>query len=1234
MHSPESGRRPNRLVRETSPYLLQHAHNPVDWYPWGPEALNRAKELNRPILLSIGYSACHWCHVMERESFEDDAIADLMNRHFVCVKVDREERPDLDEIYMQATLALNHGQGGWPMTVFLTPDQQPFFAGTYFPPEDRWGRPGFPTVLKKIAELWEQDPEGLRRQASEVTDRLRQELRPHSPVTVDDTLLAEAVAQFKEEFDQRYGGFGTAPKFPPATGLSLLLRIHRRTKDGDTLRMVTKTLDAMAAGGMYDHVGGGFARYSTDERWLVPHFEKMLYDNALLARTYCEAYQATQRDSYRRVAGEVLEYVLRDMRAPEGGFYSSTDADSEGEEGKYFVWTPAEVRAAVETDEDARLLCAYYDITPAGNWEHKSIPNRMRPIDAVAKELGIEPADLEARIARLRPLLYRARRQRVPPGLDDKIITAWNGMMISAMAEGARVLHDDRYLDAAVRAADFLLTRHRNPDGDLFRTSRAGVAQVSGFLEDHSYLAEALIDLYEAGGHERYLDAAAGLGQRLLDDFLDKAQGGFFTTADRHEALIVRGREGADGATPSGNATAASALARLSFHFDRRDFREAAAGAVRAYGRQMSRYPRAFAKSLAVIDVLTRGPIEFALVGAFDDRRLRDLAAEVSRHFVPNRVIARWDPSEGPSRHPLLAGKIAVGGRPTLYVCRDFSCRQPVTEPADVAAVLASTETASSTSDHGIRLLKGKTVPGFATVGGTAEYAVRIVNRGGRADDAAYGFTPFGSTGLTVSRLGFGTYRVGMQDAEHRAALVKALRKGCNLIDTSTNYMDGDSERLVGAVLSELIHGGELKRDEVLVVSKIGYVQGHNLKQAEARERAGRPYPEMVKYGEGVWHCIHPDYLDEQLTRSLDRLGLDTLDVCLLHNPEYFLSAAVQDGGRDVAELRERFYERLQRAFVFFESAAAAGRIRYYGVSSNTLAAPPDDADATSLSRMIDAAEAAAVQAGSERSRFVVLQCPMNLFESGAALTRNTGPGCEHTVLDLARAQGLAVLVNRPLNAMPDRSIGMLRLAELPLEPQQVDFDRQCETVARLEEEYRTTIAPTIQHAGQGLAPADFFIWAKELRRIAPQIHGLEQWEQIESQMIAPHVNQVLGAISRQAAGAAAVAWEAWRDRYVPELLALLGEVRRHATERSRRRVRAVAEAVAPHLPEARRKEPLSRQALWVLTSTPGVTSVLNGMRTPTYVDDSMGVMEWPPLGDVDELYRTMKTFTLPGFVG
>jgi uncharacterized protein len=1215
---------PNHLIHETSPYLLQHAYNPVDWYPWGPDALKLAEDKKRPILLSIGYSSCHWCHVMERESFENEAIAAIMNEHFVCIKVDREERPDLDEIYMAATIAMNQGQGGWPMTVFLTPDQEPFFAGTYFPPEDRWGRPGFGTLLKKIADYWNHDTAGVQTQAKELTARLKGNGRIPSPISVSETALDEAVTQFSEDFDKINGGFGAAPKFPPAAGLSLLLRCYRRSGHAQTLAMVTKTLDKMAAGGIYDHIGGGFARYSTDARWLAPHFEKMLYDNALLARVYVEAYQVTKKPLYRQVATEVLDYIEREMTGPQGGFYSATDADSEGVEGKFFVWMPDQIQAALKNDENVRRFCALYDITDSGNWEHTNIPNRLRPIEEIAKQLDLTSDELMETAARVKPVLYQARLQRIPPALDDKVITAWNGMMLSAMAEAARVFGLTKYRDSACQTADYLLKTHVRPDGRLLRTSRAGRAHLEAYLEDYAYLAEGLLDLYEAGAAESYLHAAAKFADILMADFEDRAQGGFFTTATQHESLIMRGREGADGATPSANAVAASALARLSFHFDRQDWRDAAVRALRVYGREIARYPRAFAKSLAVLDFLTEGPVELAFIGDDKQTGLQALQQAVAEQYLPNRILATSAPDPSSSL-PLVKGKQTIEGKPALYICRNFSCQQPITDPRSVAEALQTRESRAAGER---KMLKGRQLQGCATAQGTASYAARVIGQSG--DQAlANGFVSFGTTGLTATRLGFGTYRVDTQQAEHREALKKALRTACNLIDTSTNYMDGDSERLIGSVLAELTALQELRREEVIVVSKIGYVQAENLKLAEAREKSGRPYQDMVKYGEGIWHCIHPEFLADQLDLSLDRLGLATLDVCLLHNPEYFLSAAAKKGGEDLTALRTSFYARLTEAFAYFESQVAAGRLQYYGVSSNTVTDQPDDPEATSLALMLDAAQAAAAAIGSAHHHFQVLQCPMNLFESGAATVANTGPSGRQTVLEHAQQTGVAVLVNRPLNAMPTAKSGMLRLAELPLEGAPVDLDRQLAAVGALEQEFRAAIAPSIQQTGQGSMPDEFFNWSHELQRIRTQIQGLEHWEQIEHRSIAPQINQVLQMLQRHLTGVVAEQWEAWRERYIPELLILLRGFRREATERSRARTAVVARAIDPLLPPPQRTATLSQKALWILAGTPGVTSVLNGMRTSEYVDDALAILRWEPLKDVRPVYEKMPTIAV-----
>jgi len=989
--------------------------------------------------------------------------------------------------------------------------------------------------------------------------------------------------------------------------------------------MVTRTLDAMAAGGIYDHVGGGFARYSTDERWLVPHFEKMLYDNALLARTYLEAFQVTRQSSYRQVVSEVLDYILREMTDPQGGFYSSTDADSEGIEGKFFVWTPAEVRAALRHEEDARRVCGCYDITDQGNWEHHSIPNRLKPLEAVAKELNVTVDELRETMNRTRPLLYEARRRRIPPGLDDKVITAWNGMMIGTMAEAGRVLGIDRYVAAARRAADFLFSTHRTASGALLRTSRGGHAHLDAVLEDYAYLGEGLVDLYEACGVELYLSTARTIGERLIESFQDHDHGGFFTTAREHETLIVRGREGADGATPSGNAVAAFVLARLSFHYDRRDFRDAAIAAVRAYGKQVARYPKAFAKSLAVVDFLTEGPIELALVAPESDPGLKMLQQAIQDIYLPNRILATTFQTDGRTLHPLLSGKTPLDGKPALYICRNFFCQQSLSDPREAADALSSTKNPGKRPPDG-RLLAGQALPGFATTEGTARYASRLVNQPRSSGGLEHGYLALGATGLTVSKLGFGCYRIDASDPEFSAALIKALKEGVNLVDTSTNYMDGDSERVVGSTLRHLIAEKILARDEIIVVSKIGYVQGQNLKQAEAREKSRRPYPDMVKYGEGIWHCVHPEFLADQLAASLDRLGLETLDVCLLHNPEYFLSEAARRGGAKAGEQRDRFYHRMELAFSYFESQVAAGRIRWYGVSSNTVTAPSSDAEATSLFRFLDAATRAAASQGQAHHHFALLQCPMNLFESGALITRNTGVDQQETVLELAQRERLSVLVNRPLNAMPGANGGMIRLADFPFEAGQVNIDAQLSVVRQLEQEYRTTLAPSIPNSGQGTAPAEFFKWGAELTGIQARLQGLEHWEQIEHQMIAPHVNQVLQSIPRLVTGQTADQWESWRDRYLPELLTLLRGFRREATERSRRRTGRVVAAIDPLLPDERRSESLSRKALWILASTPGVTCVLNGMRSRSYVEDSLGVLQWKGLPEVRSLYEKARS--------
>jgi len=676
---------PNRLAGATSPYLLQHADNPVDWYPWGPEALERARREDKPILLSIGYAACHWCHVMAHESFEDPETAALMNRHFVCVKVDREERPDVDAIYMDAVQALT-GHGGWPLTAFLTPEGKPFYAGTYYPKEDRHGLPAFRRVLEAIAEVWAERRSEAETQAERVTEAISRvgALRA-SGEPLSEEVAAAASRALREAFDPVWGGFGAAPKFPQPMTLELLLRRHLRG-DPEALPMLERTLDAMAAGGIHDRVGGGFHRYATDERWHVPHFEKMLPDNAQLARLYARAWQVTGRPAYREVAARTCEYLLRELRQPGGGFSSSQDADSEGVEGRFYVWGWDELAPAVG-EPAARALGA----SPGGNWEGGANVLWMpRPLEEAAAELGLAPDALAAEVDAARERLLELRERRVRPATDDKVVAAWNGLAISALAEAGRVLGEPRYVDAAVEAAGFVLGEMRSPDGRLARSWRAGRLGGPGYADDHALLAEACLVLYETTWDLRWFEEALRLAEELLTRFHDPERGGFFQAASDAEALVVRPKELFDNATPSGNSAAADVLLRLAHLTGEPAYERAGASALRLVRELMAQVPIGFGHALCALD-LYLGPVrEVAIVGDPSDPATRALADEVLlRRFLPNHVLAVAAPGDAAAeRVPLLRDRATADGRPTAYVCERFACRLPVTEPAELAAQL------------------------------------------------------------------------------------------------------------------------------------------------------------------------------------------------------------------------------------------------------------------------------------------------------------------------------------------------------------------------------------------------------------------------------------------------------------------------------------------------------------------------------------------------------------------
>jgi uncharacterized protein YyaL (SSP411 family) len=671
---------PNRLANETSPYLLQHANNPVDWYPWGEEALERARREDRPILLSIGYSACHWCHVMEHESFEDPETARLMNEHFVSIKVDREERPDLDGIYMSAVQAMT-GHGGWPMTVFLTPEGVPFYGGTYFPPDDRHGLPSFKRLLRAIADAYRERPGEVSTSAAQLREFMqRNAIIAPSADEPGLELLDEAARSLVQQVDRQHGGFGGAPKFPQPMAIEFLLRQHARTGDLAAREWAELSLHKMAEGGIHDQLGGGFHRYSVDAHWAVPHFEKMLYDNALLSHAYLAAFQLGHDDSFRLVVEDTLDWVIREMTAPEGGFYSTLDADSEGEEGKFYVWTPEQVRQVLD-EPAASIACAAFGISEHGNFEGATVLCRAGEAAQVARQLGLPEDQVASTVPEVRRRLLDARGHRVRPGRDEKVLTSWNGLMLRSFAVAARVLKRSEYREAAERNASFLLDALAR-EGRLLRTYRAGVAKLNAYLEDYANLADGLLALYEATFDQRWLREAVQLADSMIAEFWDESGAGFYDTGRSHEHLVVRPKDLTDNATPSGNSVAADVLLRLAILTGREDYRRRAGGVVRLVQAAIGRHPLAFGRMLCALDFYLGKPREIAIVGEPDAAETQALVDTVFSRFVPNRVIALRRPSDRDIEQlvPLLADRQLLGGRATAYVCQNYTCQFPVSD--------------------------------------------------------------------------------------------------------------------------------------------------------------------------------------------------------------------------------------------------------------------------------------------------------------------------------------------------------------------------------------------------------------------------------------------------------------------------------------------------------------------------------------------------------------------------
>ncbi|MFC1476489.1 thioredoxin domain-containing protein [Fibrobacterota bacterium] len=681
----------NSLIHETSPYLLQHAHNPVDWYPWGEEALHKSKKEDKPIFLSIGYSSCHWCHVMEKESFENKEIASILNKHFISIKVDREERPDLDEIYMNAVQMLT-GSGGWPMSVFLTPELKPFYGGTYFPPESNYGRVGFRNLILSIAEAWKENRNEIINNSKQFVDRINQYSAKISDLEgkLSKDILEKGIANLKSVYDPLYGGFGAAPKFPQGMALEFLMRMYVHTKDEKILTIVSHTLDKMASGGMYDHLGGGFHRYSTDRKWLVPHFEKMLYDNALLADLYLKAFQLTKKPLYKKTASEILDYVLREMTDSSGGFHSSQDADTKGEEGKFYTWTYREIIDALGK-KDGDLICEYYSIQRENkeNILHKSSDQFTA---GFKPELNDKNSD--ERIDTLREKLYTIRLKRHTLNKDDKIITAWNALMISSFANAFQVLGDSRYLSAAEKAARFILSGMYD-NGNLLRIYRKGIAKQPAFLNDYSFFISSLIDLYETTFDINWLIEAEKLTERMIEKFRDESGGGFFFTSASHKNLISRTKPVYDGSIPSGNATAAHALLRLSKLLDNKGYFTKAEKILNIFSEEIGSVPRGYMAMLNAADFYYNPPKEIAFVGDKNSSDLKNFLNALHSEYIPNKVVAFVNNIDGTNlfienKIPLLRNKRAVDGKTTVYVCKNFTCQRPVTDPESFMKIVVS----------------------------------------------------------------------------------------------------------------------------------------------------------------------------------------------------------------------------------------------------------------------------------------------------------------------------------------------------------------------------------------------------------------------------------------------------------------------------------------------------------------------------------------------------------------
>ncbi len=1187
---PAMSKKANRLAQEASPYLLQHAHDQVDWFPWGKEAFDKAKAENKPILLSIGYSACHYCHLMARESFQHEAIGSAINRSFVAIKVDREERPDLDALYMAATVALT-GQGGWPMTVFLTPDAEPFFAGTYFPREDQNGRPGLSSLLERIEKLWKSDQKSLLSQAESLTAHVKQANLPDAPGSVSEDLIKSACRALKSSFDPAFGGFSQGPKFPSPSSLALLLLAHRRLGDPELLQMATRTLDSMLSGGLFDQIGGGFHRYCVDRAWLVPHFEKMLHDSAQLADIYIEAFQVTGATSYRRAARQTLDFVLREMQAPGGGFFSSMAAETDGEEGKYYVYSRAEVAKALG-EPTATHFCAFYGITDEGSFRGKSVLSARRTLTEVAKEYGIDPGRLVESVEVGREKLLAHRQTRSAPAIDDKIIVSHNSLMIRALAHGARAFGEERYLEGARRAADLLLAPAedgglRKADGGLYRMSRGGKVQQDAFLEDYTFLIDGLLALIEVDGSDRYLAPATSLMDYVIEHF-SAENGSFYSTPQAQEPTLSRPHSGADTALPSENAIACKVLRTLAILTDRPEWQERAAQLVGVFSASMKRTPRAFSSLLCAVDGLLEPPLEIVLAGDPEDDGFAEMGRCLGSRYLPHRAEVRLV-EEPKNPAALLRNRFSNSAPARTYLCRDFACETPIESAQELTAELDRFEKELLASRR--KELLSRRISGRATHEGTKKR---------RALEAPETSTEI--DGLWVSRLGLGTHRIGLDHPNHRAAVRRALTSGTNFIDTSPSFAMGDSERLIGQVLGELSDEGVLTRDQIVLVSKVGVFVGSAAEDLARRYRETSPRfacplnpkaEDTSDLAKGAF-CLDDDALEEQISTSLERLGVDHLDICLIQSPEHFLAA-----GRSQDELEEA----LLSAFNYLEKEVSSGRIGRYGVLCNTAARPSSDPLFIDASFLVHLAE----RVGGKDHHFRVIELPLSVADS-AALSTDSG---QPHLIEKVRSLGLFPIACRALS--PIVGGALLRLVD-PVEETAPDSAEQLRRarymVASLEAEFETTFAAQLRLAKK--APEGRILpLSGPLGQALEQTATRQQFDLAETTMVTPRLRQLLTGLDQAFAGDQK--WTRFREKYVRAVGTWLAAVRGQATKNNGVLLDDLKQQIETTEPWSAaaatfKESKWQARALGLLLGVEPLAAIFVGMRSPDQVDEILSI--------------------------